>query len=47
MTKKNRDFSDADPSVQNSWTSGTIHSDLLATKDFVYTPCNFDSSPPY
>ena len=46
MTEKNRDFSEACPSRQNSWTSGTIHSDLLATKAFVYNPCSFDSSPP-
>ena len=46
MTEKNRDVSEAFSSDQDSWTSGTIHSDLLATKAFVYNRCSFDSSPP-
>lgn len=47
MDEKNRDFSDDDPSVQNSWASSvTIHSDLLATKDLVYSPYRFECSQP-
>jgi len=47
MDGKNRDFSEADSSAQNSWTSSlTIHSDLLATKDLVYSPCRFECSQP-
>lgn len=47
MDEKNRDFSEANLSGQNPWTSsGTIHSDLLATKDLVYSPCRFECSQP-
>jgi len=47
MDEKNRDFLDADPNGQNSWASSvTIHSDLLATKDLVYSPCRFECSQP-
>ncbi|WP_001086212.1 MULTISPECIES: MepB family protein [Bacillus cereus group] len=47
IDEKNRDFSDADPSGQNSWASSvTIHSELLATKDLVYSPCRFECSQP-
>jgi hypothetical protein len=47
LTEKIRDSSEVSPVTQNSWTSSdTIHSDLLATKDFVYNPCRFDSTPP-
>ncbi len=47
MGKKNRDFSNADPSSQNAWASSvTIHSDLVATKDLVYSPCGFECSQP-
>ena len=47
MTEKIQDFSEVSSDGQNSWTSSDpIHSDLLATKDFVYNPCRFDSSPP-
>ncbi|OOQ93201.1 MepB family protein [Bacillus cereus] len=47
MDKKNRDFSEDDPSSQNPWTSSVpIHSDLLATKDLVYSPCRFECSQP-
>ncbi|WP_283749343.1 MepB family protein [Bacillus cereus] len=47
MNEKNRDFSVAEISGQNSWASSfTIHSDLLATKDFVYSPCRFECSQP-
>ncbi|PFY15224.1 MepB domain containing protein [Bacillus toyonensis] len=47
MDEKNRDFSEDDPSSQNSWTSSVpIHSDLLATKDLVYSPYRFECSQP-
>ncbi|MFK9092764.1 MepB family protein [Bacillus salipaludis] len=47
MDGKNRDFSEADSSAQNPRTSSlTIHSDLLATKDLVYSPCRFECSQP-
>ncbi|PDY86783.1 MepB family protein [Bacillus toyonensis] len=47
MDKKNLDFSDADISRQNSWASSvTIHRDLLATKDLVYSLCRFECSQP-
>lgn len=47
MTEKIQNFSEVSSDGQNSWTSSDpIHSDLLATKDFVYNPCRFDSSPP-
>ncbi|MDM5187438.1 MepB family protein [Bacillus sp. DX4.1] len=47
MDEKNRDSSEANFSDQNPWTSsGTIHSDLLATKDLVYSPCRFECSQP-
>ena len=47
MNEKNLDFSEADPSSQNFWTSSvTIHSDLLATKDLFYDPCRFECSRP-
>ncbi|MED2490499.1 MepB family protein [Bacillus thuringiensis] len=47
MGEKNRDFLDADLSGQNSWASSvTIHRDLLATKDLVYSPCRFECSQP-
>ncbi|WP_397538608.1 MepB family protein [Rummeliibacillus pycnus] len=47
MNEKNRDFSDADLCGQNPWHSSvTIHSDLLATKDLVYSPCRFECSQP-
>ncbi|MFC6038578.1 hypothetical protein ACFPYN_03820 [Paenisporosarcina macmurdoensis] len=47
MTEKIQDFSEVSSDGQNSWTSSDpIHSDLLATKDFVFNPCRFDSSPP-
>lgn len=47
MDEKNRGFSDADLSGQNSWDpSVTIHRDLLATKDLVYGPCRLECSQP-
>ncbi|PEA06514.1 MepB family protein [Bacillus cereus] len=47
MDEKNRGFSDANLNGQNSWVSSvTIHSDLLATKDLVYSPCRFECSQP-
>ncbi|MBF7150539.1 MepB family protein [Bacillus toyonensis] len=47
MDKKNLDFSHADISRQNSWASSvTIHRDLLATKDLVYSLCRFECSQP-
>jgi hypothetical protein len=45
MDEQYRDFSEACPNDHNSSpSSDTIHSDLLATKDLVYTPCGFDCS---
>ncbi|MRN53185.1 MepB family protein [Paenibacillus monticola] len=32
--------------IKREFLESTIHSDLLATKDLVYTPCSFDCSPP-
>ncbi|MCD9024242.1 MepB family protein [Cohnella silvisoli] len=47
MDEIKRDFSKASHSDQNDSTSSdTIHSDLLATKDLVYNPCRFDCSRP-
>ncbi|MBK3494206.1 MepB family protein [Viridibacillus sp. YIM B01967] len=47
MNQKNSNFSDADTRGQNLWTSSaTIHSDLLATRDLVYSPCRFECSQP-
>jgi hypothetical protein len=47
MTEKNRDVSEAFPSGQNSWTSGTIHSDHLAAKTLSLTPAALKVLPPY
>ncbi|MFJ7682885.1 MepB family protein [Peribacillus butanolivorans] len=45
MDEKNRDLLEADLSGQNSWASSeTIHSDLLATKELVFSPCRFEFS---
>ncbi|WMX56243.1 MepB family protein [Peribacillus sp. R9-11] len=47
MDEKNRDILEADLSGQNSWASSeTIHSDLLATKELVFSPCRFEFSKP-
>lgn len=47
MNEKNREFLNADPGSQNSWASSvTIHSDLVATKDLLYSPCRFEFSQP-
>ncbi|MGG0287749.1 MepB family protein [Peribacillus butanolivorans] len=47
MDEKNRDLLEADLSGQNSWASSeTIHSDLLATKELVFSPCRFEFSQP-
>ncbi|AXN39510.1 MepB family protein [Peribacillus butanolivorans] len=47
MDEKNRDLLEADLSGQNSWASSEIiHSDLLATKELVYSPCRFEFSQP-
>ncbi|MCL6603182.1 MAG: MepB family protein [Paenibacillus sp.] len=42
-----REFSKTCANVQNLWTfAEQIHSDLLATKNFVYNPCRFNCSQP-
>jgi hypothetical protein len=47
MDEKNRDLLEADLSGQNSWASSeTIHSDLLATRELVFSPCRFEFSQP-
>ncbi|MFD0713294.1 MepB family protein [Paenibacillus sp. GCM10027626] len=47
MDEINRNFSEVDPSCQNSWPSSvTINSDLLAAKSLVYSPCGFECSQP-
>jgi len=47
MDKKNQDYAGVCPSDPKRWTSSDIfHSDLLATKDLLYTPCGFHCSLP-
>lgn len=47
MDETNRDFTERHLNDQNSSTNcDTIHSDLLATVDFVYDPCGFTCSEP-
>ncbi|CAH0250934.1 hypothetical protein SRABI96_03176 [Peribacillus sp. Bi96] len=47
MDEKNQILLQSDLGGQNSWASSdTIHSDLIATKELVYSTCRFDLSQP-